>query len=84
MRNIFPILNGIALKDYSLVVVDERRIEILISIKTIKSLFSYSKRPKIVVFLQDDHQRVLLEEVGTLSNYQKALYKFRNDQIFSI
>lgn len=69
-----PYLNGIALKDYSLVVVDEAHRDTDIN-KTIKSLFSYSKRPKIVVFLQDDHQRVLLEEVGTLSNYQKALYK---------
>lgn len=69
-----PYLNGIALKDYSLVVVDEAHRDTDIN-KTIKSLFSYSKRPKIVVFLQDDHQRVLLEEVGTVSIYRKALQK---------
>lgn len=69
-----PYLDGIASKDYSLVVVDEAHRDTDIN-KTIRSLFSHSRRPKIVVFLQDDHQRVLLEEAGTVSNYQKALHE---------
>ena len=69
-----PYLDGIASKDYSLVVVDEAHRDTDIN-KTIRSLFSHSRRPKIVVFLQDDHQRVLLEEAGTVSNYRKALHE---------
>lgn len=72
LRQHIPYLDGIASKDYSLVVVDESHRDTDIN-KTIQSLFSYNERPKIVVFLQDDHQRVLLEEAGTVSNYQKVL-----------
>lgn len=62
----FPYLEGIEYEKnrYKLVVVDEahriKNVE-----KSIKGLFASDSIPKIVVFLQDDKQRVLLSDSGT-------------------
>ncbi|HHT7011778.1 DUF2075 domain-containing protein [Bacillus paranthracis] len=71
----FPYLDYIIAKNYSLIVVDEAHR--MSNVKnTIRRLFLNDSRPKIVVFLQDDYQRVLPEEEGTkdriLSELQEA------------
>lgn len=70
----FPYLDNLVAKNYSLIVVDEAH-RIPNVNKTIVNLFKRDTKPKFVVFLQDDFQRVLPEEQGTVTNLSVELSK---------
>lgn len=72
LKQHIPYLDGITRGMYSLIVVDEAH-RIPDIKKTLDEIFNLSKEPKLVIFLQDDHQRVLIEESGTIENFKNQL-----------
>lgn len=69
----FPYLDAIKTNNYDLIVVDEAH-RISNPCHTIEKLFKKEK-PKIVIFLIDDYQRIRIDERGSEKNIIKVLDK---------
>lgn len=67
----FPYLDAIRTDNYDLIVVDEAH-RIPKPLQTIQRLFKKEK-PKVVIFLIDDHQRIRIDERGSENNIIKVL-----------
>lgn len=67
-----PYLDNIDSSRYSIVIVDEAHRMSNVK-ETITRIFCDNLKPKIVVFLVDDHQRVRIDEQGTVKNISDTL-----------
>lgn len=72
LKYAFPYLDAIKAENYNFIVVDESHRIPDVS-RTLYNLYGKDNEPKIVIFLQDDHQRVLPSENGTLSAITQSL-----------
>lgn len=71
----FPYLDTIRTDNYDLIVVDEAH-RIPKPLQTIQKLFK-NKKPKVVIFLIDDYQRIRIDERGSEKNIINVLDSFK-------
>lgn len=71
----YPYLDAIKTNNYDLIIVDEAH-RIPNPLRTIQKLFKKEK-PKIVIFLIDDYQRIRIDERGSEKNIIKVLDKLQ-------
>lgn len=72
LKYAFPYLDAIKAENYNFIVVDESHRIPDVS-RTLYNLYGKDNEPKIVIFLQDDYQRVLPSENGTLNAITQSL-----------
>lgn len=68
----FPYLDNVKADKYDFIVVDEAH-RITDVDKTLYGLYEGNQKPKIIIFLQDDFQRVLPSERGTLEEFTRIM-----------
>ncbi|WP_288996868.1 DNA/RNA helicase domain-containing protein [uncultured Psychrobacter sp.] len=68
----FPYLDNVKAGKYEFIVVDEAH-RITDVNKTLYGLYEGNQKPKIIIFLQDDFQRVLPSERGTLKEFTRIM-----------